>query len=96
MYVNHQTDEGEKYEKTVKILRQMKIYALSGFVELQISNVYILSNTMVEETIVQICGFMLEKQPTFVTLLLWVSKVSKRKLQFSSIDFVLCYFYCSM
>lgn len=39
----------------------MKIYALSGFVELQISNVYILSNTMVEETIVQICGFMLEK-----------------------------------
>lgn len=39
----------------------MKIYALSGFVELQISNVYILSNTMVEEAIVQICGFMLEK-----------------------------------
>lgn len=63
MYVNHQTDEGEKYEKTVKILRQMKIYALSGFVELQISNVYILSNTMVEEAIVQICGLCWKNSP---------------------------------
>ena len=45
MYVVHQIDE-DIYEKTVKVLREINIFAFySWFVELQSSNVYSWSNT---------------------------------------------------
>ena len=45
MYDDHQIDE-DIYEKTVKVLREIDIYAFySGFVELQSSNVNSWSNT---------------------------------------------------
>lgn len=48
MYVIHQVDEDEKYEKTTKTLRQIKIYAFSRFVKLRSSHLSICSKTVVE------------------------------------------------
>ena len=41
MCVDHQTDENEIYKKTIKVSRQINIYAFSRFVELQRFKVFL-------------------------------------------------------